>query len=329
MILLLFVLSVLHLVSSDNECIVPEFKNGKINAQGNTRAWSGHFECDPGYLLYGRKILKCRDGIWSSSPPVCTAVGICDPTKLPEIANGKKIEIKQFRGALERYECIHGYRLHGQRQVHCTSDGWNIQEYPICASLDCDDTLVERIEHGKSKKLSKGSVYRYRCEPGSVLVGSSLVYCNNGKWNDTAPRCTVGPVSVTISAPDYIHRGNSARISCESSESNPPAEIIWQVRDQHGQDITEDMEITPSQIDYKPLLNGWTARSELEVPDYLTWQINRIQVKCTGLNEEGRNSVENITDIHVYYPPSSVRIHGQDHAREGTILNLECVSAPS
>ena len=31
--------------------------------------------------------------------------------------------------------------------------------------------------------------------------------------------------------------------SCESSESNPPAEIIWQVRDQHGQDITEDMEV--------------------------------------------------------------------------------------
>ena len=28
-------------------------------------------------------------------------------------------------------------------------------------------------------------------------------------------------------------------------------------------------------------------------------------------------------------PPSSVRIHGQDHAKEGTILNLECVSAPS
>ena len=28
--------------------------------------------CAPGYILVGSKVLKCRGGIWSSKPPVCT-----------------------------------------------------------------------------------------------------------------------------------------------------------------------------------------------------------------------------------------------------------------
>lgn len=59
----------------------------------------------------------------------------------------------------------------------------------LFAGRGCDESKVHQIAYGTSKKLMKGAVYQFRCDEAAVLVGSSVVFCDGRKWNDSAPTC--------------------------------------------------------------------------------------------------------------------------------------------
>ena len=56
----------------------------------------------------------------------------------------------------------------------------------------CDQTemLGEGLPFGKFIRMdTRGSHYRFSCNPGYQMIGHPAVYCDGSKWNGTKPSC--------------------------------------------------------------------------------------------------------------------------------------------
>merc|ERR1719191_1248641 len=92
---LVFLLYVTGIVGTDGNCNPPSLVNGRVETLSvGEDTWVGSFSCSSGFILYGNSKMKCRGGVWSSSIPVCTAIGVCDPLQLPSLHNGVKRAVK-------------------------------------------------------------------------------------------------------------------------------------------------------------------------------------------------------------------------------------------
>ena len=49
--------------------------------------------------------------------------------------------------------------------------------------------LGDGVPHGRYRSMFQGAAYRFHCESGSMMVGSSAVYCDGYSWNGTKPEC--------------------------------------------------------------------------------------------------------------------------------------------
>ena len=80
------------------------------------------------------KILCSVYASLSNFLPVFLALGACDPSQLPEIRHGRRVAVKNFRGAVYKYVCDADFKRVGQGQVHCNGDAWDLREPPLCTS---------------------------------------------------------------------------------------------------------------------------------------------------------------------------------------------------
>ena len=62
------------------------------------------------------------------------AIGQCEPGELPELAHGRKVAVKNFRGSVYKYVCDGDYKRVGQGQVHCAGGVWDLLHPPVCTS---------------------------------------------------------------------------------------------------------------------------------------------------------------------------------------------------
>ena len=93
-------------------------------------------------------------------------------------------------GSTATYECIHGYLLVGVSRRTCQSNGQWSDSSPACEKLQCDS--LSDIENGRVSVFSNvvGSVARYSCDKGFVLVGVEERTCQrNGLWSSKEPFC--------------------------------------------------------------------------------------------------------------------------------------------
>ena len=134
-ILLCLSATIHHILAEQGKCHPPQLDNGVVEAEEGAGGnfFKGEFRCNPGFTLSGPTTLKCRNGVWSGSMPVCSVSG-CDPNKLPTIGNGRRIKVKRARNSVFKYKCNRGYRLFGPKNVYCTKNGWKLDELPVCAS---------------------------------------------------------------------------------------------------------------------------------------------------------------------------------------------------
>jgi hypothetical protein len=63
-----------------------------------------------------------------------SAIGLCDASLLPELAHGRKVAVKNFRGSVYKYVCDGDYKRVGQGQVHCAGGVWDLLHPPVCTS---------------------------------------------------------------------------------------------------------------------------------------------------------------------------------------------------
>jgi hypothetical protein len=64
-----------------------------------------------------------------------SALGSCEATLLPHIRHGRRLAVKNFRGAVYKYVCDADFKRVGQGQVHCDGEAWDLKEPPVCASM--------------------------------------------------------------------------------------------------------------------------------------------------------------------------------------------------
>ena len=210
---------------SPDDCEVPSLESGSVHGTGDASSWTGMFSCLPGYSLVGSKTMKCRGGQWSSSVPVCTSLGSCDPAALPALHNGRadpynsrqgrrqeKYKFSsshkaksalffifqfyfpdvspQYRGSVYKYSCNRGYRKWGQGIVHCKGDSWDLSRLPVCHKTGCSEAGLKELVGGEVRRKAEGGIYFYHCtRPGSLLSGSPALVCTQHGWNDTKPSC--------------------------------------------------------------------------------------------------------------------------------------------
>ena len=117
-ILLCLSATIHHILAEQGKCHPPQLDNGVVEAEEGAGGnfFKGEFRCNPGFTLSGPTTLKCRNGVWSGSMPVCSVSG-CDPNKLPTIVNGRRIKVKRARNSVFKYKCNRGYRLFGPKNV--------------------------------------------------------------------------------------------------------------------------------------------------------------------------------------------------------------------
>ena len=164
-----------------------------MEGTGDGRSWTGVFSCLPGYSLVGSRTLKCRNGQWSSSVPVCASLGSCDPATLPHIDHGRPVPYnsRQYRGSVYKYTCSRGYRRWGQGLVHCKGTSWDLSRLPLCHRSGCREEEMKEMVGGEGRRKADGGIYFYHCtRPGSVLSGSDTIVCTDQGWNDTKPTCS-------------------------------------------------------------------------------------------------------------------------------------------
>jgi hypothetical protein len=62
----------------------------------------------------------------------------------------------------------------------------------------CDESGRGEVARGRSRRLVRGSVYRYQCEEGAVLRGSELAFCDGERWSSDPPTCIGKETSVIL-----------------------------------------------------------------------------------------------------------------------------------
>jgi len=308
-------------------CHIPTLDYGWVEADpsiwGNN--FVGKFRCDPGFVLTGAETVKCREGVWNISPtefPVCAAIGTCDASRVPRISkNGVQLK-KSFSGVtIYRYRCNKGYTLVGPSSAHCTPGGWSVSQAPVCAKPGCDVTELitsaDQSQYIHSRATYGGAMYRFYCSPGTLMEGSSVVFCDGKSWSGTSPQCLAAPHPPSLSViVNSIHMdtpavspGDKVTLACHSLAGNPPPALSFYLNDQQ---VGEEGRVTAS----------FTFTAGLEH--------DGVRMSCAASNKMVSTPVFSLYKVlTIKYPPAAVRIEGSDNVKAEEYNHYTCTSAVS
>jgi len=215
----------LGLEVAGSSCIPQVIENGNVDNR------TGEVSCSAGFTRLGADLLQCKEGQWNSEIPLCVDLDGCREEKLPNISHGylKPFENKRFGGMVLQCSCDIGYRRMGSALVYCNEGEWNPESFPVCTKTGCNESLVDNLENGRAIKKAAGAIFTFECEAGKTLRGSSLVFCDGHKWNDTVPLCTeptLDPflsviVDGNVSFGDIITLGSQVTLVCLANSGHP------------------------------------------------------------------------------------------------------------
>ncbi|XP_022235268.1 protein lev-9-like, partial [Limulus polyphemus] len=147
------------------------------------------FRCRPGYELFGRANIHCREnGMWSSALPTCRPV-ICPQPQDPQ--NGRAHYTAVTFQSVVKFQCRHGYRLDGNETLKCGANRTWEGEIPICKEIDCPRLGVLHNGYLEGSTSTLGSVIYFRCFDGMKFEGGSrsTTCLKTGNWSHPLPKC--------------------------------------------------------------------------------------------------------------------------------------------
>nr|KAF6413021.1 complement C3d receptor 2 [Molossus molossus] len=179
------------------------------------------YSCKSGYLLVGKKTIRClSSGVWSDDIPKCEEAQ-CEPPG--QLLNGKTEGPPSRRvGQTVNFSCNEGYQLQGQPSSRCViveqKALWT--RMPVCKEILCSpppDILNGRHSGNTSANVPYGSTVTYTCDPGPekgvdfILIGENTIRCTTdsqktGTWSGPAPRCELSSSGIRC-PPPHILRG--------------------------------------------------------------------------------------------------------------------------
>jgi len=309
-----------------DSCLPPALANGQSNGEARENTWVGTFHCDPGYTLVGNHRLKCRNGAWSGQFPVCTAVGKCNPSLLPQLNNGKVSAVRRSRKSAYKFSCVPGFSLVGPSLVTCLGErAWDLPFSPVCLKPGCDDAQIQQFEGGQATLSAGGALATFSCDSGANLRGSRSIHCDGHNWNDSLPICSDGPESLSVEGPRSINGKEEVKLKCSSPPSNRVVRLVWKILDLNGLDLTDNVVENTDQED------SWTSDGQVSSSTVVLrirgQTTNRLTAHCSVAGS--RLSVSKSHQIRVNSGPDRVTVAGLSRARPGQTVRLTCTSSAS
>ncbi|XP_054836402.1 complement receptor type 1 [Eublepharis macularius] len=178
-------------------CLGPEIQNGRITSSKvlfDPREIIT-FECDPGYILQGTRVIQCQsNSTWDSPVPICVKVKQCQ--RPPNIQHGSHSNLESAvfaNGMFVRYKCDPGYTLIGEKTIYCTTSGTWSPPAPHCAG-SCGPppnlNFAELTNEYKNKtSFPVGSIVKYGCRPGYYGFRTSVACLSNLTWSGIDKLC--------------------------------------------------------------------------------------------------------------------------------------------
>ncbi|KAL6073205.1 hypothetical protein STEG23_031593, partial [Scotinomys teguina] len=151
------------------------------------------YTCNDGFQLLGEiDYRECDADGWTNDIPLCEVVK-CLPVTEPEngrIVRGAAEPDQEYTfGQVVSFECNAGFKVEGQKEIHCSNNGLWSNEKPRCVEISC--TRPE-IEHGngisKKQLYKENERYQYKCNQGFQYRERGDAVCTASGWNPT-PSC--------------------------------------------------------------------------------------------------------------------------------------------
>ncbi|XP_064003216.1 complement factor H isoform X3 [Pogoniulus pusillus] len=152
------------------------------------------YRCDDGYWMLSQKNYReCLADGWSNDVPHCE-VAKCLPLEAPE--NGRIITAGAFElnreysfGQVVNFECNAEYKLVGNKELICSSNGKWSSDVPQCQDVLCNAPEIPngylRSPKQTYKKFEK---LQFACNEGYKQGERADVRCTESGWNPT-PHC--------------------------------------------------------------------------------------------------------------------------------------------
>ncbi|XP_054546007.1 membrane cofactor protein-like isoform X9 [Talpa occidentalis] len=188
---------------------LPKFQSMKVKGTPKTSYSPGEqvaYECRPGYRhksSSGDILVTCSaDGTWNMPQEACVKKSCRNPG---DPLNGRIItgEGNFDFGASITYTCNEGFRLLGEKTLHCQLSGnqldWD-EIPPICEKILCKPPPAianGRYSNSEKDTFSYQEFVTYSCNPSGgqdkfSLVGESRLICSgSGEWSSAPPECRV------------------------------------------------------------------------------------------------------------------------------------------
>ncbi|XP_040593387.1 complement factor H isoform X2 [Mesocricetus auratus] len=151
------------------------------------------YTCNEGYQLLGEiDYRECDADGWTNDVPLCEVVK-CLPVTEPE--NGRIVrgatepDQEYYFGQVIRFDCNAGFKIEGQKEMHCLENGLWSNEKPRCVGISCTPPVVENGQ-AVSKKLvyKENERYQYQCDRGFVYRERGDAICTASGWSPQ-PSC--------------------------------------------------------------------------------------------------------------------------------------------
>ncbi|XP_078348081.1 sushi, von Willebrand factor type A, EGF and pentraxin domain-containing protein 1-like isoform X8 [Oculina patagonica] len=170
--------------------------NGTRKGENFEHGKTVSFTCNNGYTLIGSKSMQCGNGVWSSSLPQCKK-SCSDPGK-PQ--NGRRIGSDFRHGMKVTFACQPNFRLAGISRITCLDGAWS-NKVPVCKAV-CK--IPAKMNDGVvlTDKFDNKAIISFTCNHGYKLIGSRVLRCVGGQWNDSIPSCRK---DVCPSPPRLVH----------------------------------------------------------------------------------------------------------------------------
>jgi len=180
---------------------------------------------------------------------------------------------------------------------------------PTCAKASCEETGMLDIPYGEGRAMMGGAVYKYRCNHGVEMEGSSTLVCDGERWNGTVPHCNVLPdepeleLIVSGNAVTAVKPGDWVLVTCQAGGGHPVPDI----------GLTLDG-LPAGSKDFRNYRNSFTFTA--------TEEDNGKKIICTAMNKVGSSSAS--TELDVYTPPTNAAISGPTAIYHNGEFTFEC-----